>query len=121
MSTKRQAAAKQSSSHTPTPWRRERLTDHEGAGFKLVSSKNGRQCVAAVLLDDAGASEVEANDAFIVRACNSHDALVASLRAAVAQHQIRCDLAERLGLTPPTQEKWVARARTALAQAQKTP
>lgn len=42
--------------------------------------------------------------------------LLEALKKALATHGIRCDMAEKLGLTPPTQERWVPKAHAAIAK-----
>lgn len=61
--------------HTPTPWNVTRDENHvraliRDAGFMRVA-ECGRAFVPGI---------AEANAAFIVRACNAHDELVAALR-----------------------------------------
>ncbi len=56
------------------------------------------------------------NSAFLAGSSGKAE-LVEALARAVSHHQIRCDLAERMGATPPKSESWVADARSALALA----
>lgn len=59
--------------HTPTPWM---------ADGPMVSKAGTLICVADCedLAKDMPDEEAEANAAFIVRACNSHDALISVLK-----------------------------------------
>lgn len=82
--------------HTPTPWA---VEDPMGADFGLWLVQDGLKpfqwsCVAMVMRDDEDIrrhpdtrfitkDEQEANAAFIVRAVNSHDDLVAALETMV--------------------------------------
>lgn len=77
--------------HTPTPWK---LSD--GFAGANVMSETGTNVALALseftaprkaegkILTIAEIAEVKANAAFIVRACNAHDALVAEVEKAVA-------------------------------------
>lgn len=64
--------------HTPTPWRYTidlSLADEASA---IVTAPDG-STVAIVVANGDAALSAAANAAFIVRACNSHDALVEAL------------------------------------------
>jgi hypothetical protein len=63
-----------STQHTPTPWQVD-------ASKHSVSIVADRFCVAQTATAQTGnVAPAEANAAFIVRACNAHDELVAALR-----------------------------------------
>jgi len=68
--------------HTPVPWRRRRPNGHKpmdvDAYLVYASGRRGEVPVAMVTYT----GHEDANAAFIVTACNSHDALVAACRAA---------------------------------------
>ena len=66
-------------SHTPTPWAVE--------GWLIVKDKGVRYSIADVMTTaNLNDSEKEANAAFIVRACNSHDDLVAAAELLLQQY-----------------------------------
>ena len=88
-------SGKAATTHTPTPWF---ATD-----LRQVRSHVG--FVALTSGSDFNVAIEEANAAFIVRACNSHDALVAALR----------DIADAVYGTDTARLR--ARARAALAAA----
>ena len=79
MNTSKQVQARQGAeqTHTPTPWtlnaEREKIEDADGEFVTRLSLSRYH--------DDRADPIAEANAAFIVRACNSHDELVAALRA----------------------------------------
>lgn len=63
--------------HTPTPWKMEQWGENH---FAVVSDNDGQN--HAVMQDIyCYAPEKAANAAFIVRACNAHEALVRELQA----------------------------------------
>lgn len=62
--------------HTPTPWRL------DSAGVNVTDSSPERYCIANV--HGNSVKNLEANAAFIVRACNEHAALVAVAEAAAS-------------------------------------
>jgi hypothetical protein len=67
--------------HTPGPW----FTKRQGFSTVYVEARlrdGWIQEVAACGPTEAGSEQQEANAEFIVRACNSHDQLVAALKAA---------------------------------------
>jgi len=77
---------------TPGPWawampRMRKVDGYQTDGCAI--SANGE----AIALAFAGHRDT-ANAAYIVRACNSHDALVDALRAMVDAHSITCSSAE---------------------------
>lgn len=72
--------------HTPTPWRRDIGKADKAVLMKMIEAGNlfegvfaEEQCVA--LCGDNGA-----DSAFIVRACNAHDALVEALKAMLLEY-----------------------------------
>ncbi len=70
--------------HSPLPWRTSSASTHvEGDPFwsTRVSASHGGISATGVAESEPGA---RANAAFIVRACNSHDELVAALEEARA-------------------------------------
>jgi hypothetical protein len=81
-------------SHTPTPWHVGGMgsaiaVHHKGQPFRVWAADGGGVadvCTRRPMgLDDA--PEERANAAFIVRACNTHDELVAALNDLVVAHQ----------------------------------
>lgn len=75
--------------HTPTPW----IVSKRNAGAiplhfqpPEVLGRNGDMCVATQL---GNGKEAEANAEFIVRAVNSHDALVAALETLLQKCRVR--------------------------------
>lgn len=96
------------SKHTPTPWAFE--PDHskrDGSQF-IFSDADRDTWVATAENRETNGAEASANAAFIVRACNSHDALVAALREIAAMNGTYCGVA-------------VETARAALAAAESQP
>ena len=67
--------------HTTEPWNQFREDENGKEAFKIVPAwgRNGMYFVATCYGPDA-----EANAEFIVRACNSHDALLAALEGLLA-------------------------------------
>jgi hypothetical protein len=65
--------------HTPTPWKTETPKGWEQKGLTAIWSDG----VMVATCGRQGTQEQQDNAAFIVRACNSHDALVAALEIAV--------------------------------------
>ena len=57
--------------HTPTPW------NTEAYGYRIVESKHDNPVADCKGGDSGSVMEAQANVAFIVRACNAHEALVA--------------------------------------------
>lgn len=69
--------------HTPTPWT---LDLYHGPHGDSVQVRSEKACIASVDMDlrgGVGAPTQDDNGAFIVQACNAHDALVAALQAAL--------------------------------------
>jgi hypothetical protein len=103
--------------HTPLPWR----PFLDGSNWHIDGKARGlawgRQ-VAKL----ASHSEAEANAAFIVTACNSHQALVEALLSAVqdlvASNIVDNVLREEKGQKPLPEYASVAKARAALALAE---
>lgn len=65
-------------SHTPTPWRRVPAL-HEGYHAAVMAERH--TLIANFGDGSLGRAEHEANAAFIVRACNSHEAMLKQLKA----------------------------------------
>lgn len=65
--------------HTPTPW--EAFTEPEFSGWWAIRQKTEDGLTHEVGSGDGGLEEADAK--FIVRAVNSHDALVSALRTLV--------------------------------------
>ena len=67
--------------HTPTPWKVLQAGDPSGVP-RVTSDKGGVAviCVNRYMGEKGPSAEESANAAFIVRACNAHDELVAALR-----------------------------------------
>lgn len=79
--------------HTPGPW----VTDerHNYPCDIYANSENGEELIAiACDLDDGGAMTDEANARFIVRACNSHEELLAALKRLTAEIAGMIDIEE---------------------------
>lgn len=96
------------SAHTPTPW-----YTGEGKAARIVYAQHGFAVADATIYHARiePVMEAEENAAFIVRACNAHDDLVAALQAAVA----RVEIANAEG--DPIMSAWLPDARAALAKA----
>ena len=73
--------------HTPGPWESQPLETGDDAGVSIIGSDLGGLVCASLPwpseIDSGDYSRVEANAAFIVRACNSHYQLVDALREAI--------------------------------------
>ena len=73
--------------HTPLPWESQPLETGDDAGVSIIGSDLGGLVCASLPwpseIDSGDYSRVEANAAFIVRACNSHYQLVDALREAI--------------------------------------
>lgn len=71
-------------SHTPTPWH----PAYDRGCELIMAFRNGREAVLAEVgaETDTSYEEDRANAAFIVRAVNSHDALVKALEAVQRLH-----------------------------------
>lgn len=80
--------------HTPGPWHAEEWTCHAPTTVRAADGVVVAECATGRAIDNA-----IADAAFIVRACNSHDDLLAALREAVEQ-------LERNFITVP--ENWLA-------------
>lgn len=79
-----------SAAHTPTPWHVQDNTDFSG-GLQLRIDSELHGAVAVVTSAEYAGQKVDpehyANAAFIVRACNSHDALVAFLEKYIREDE----------------------------------
>ena len=70
-----ESATRERQSSTPKPW-----TAEMGIAHNLIFGPDGVACIATIHRDIGdGDSEPDANAAFIVRACNSHGALLEAL------------------------------------------
>ena len=69
--------------HTPLPWE---LSDHDANGQRIVRGEHIEICTCWHHCVGSIEKEMEANAAFIVQACNSHDDIVAALEAMYAIH-----------------------------------
>ena len=73
--------------HTPLPWASQPLETGDDVGVSIVGSNLGGLVCASLPwpteIDSGDYSRVEANAAFIVRACNSHYQLVEALRGII--------------------------------------
>ena len=71
--------------HTPLPWESQPLETGDDAGVSIIGSDLGGLVCASLPwpseIDSGDYSRVEANAAFIVRACNSHYQLVEAAKA----------------------------------------
>lgn len=70
------------SKHTPTPWK---VWDHPVPAGEIHIGATGTPLIAKVMLRDASINEFEANAAFIVRACNTHEELLFAAEFALKQ------------------------------------
>ena len=77
--------------HTPTPW----ITEPHGDTTALYSGRDRDHHGLRLMNLDDGDMNFEANAAFIVRACNSHDELVAACKMLI--HSIPDDWPMPLG------------------------
>lgn len=68
--------------HSPTPW--VLGFDYHRTLIRTGDASTGRRVATTFITGDASAKVNVANAAFIVRAVNSHDALVEALEAALA-------------------------------------
>ena len=66
--------------HTPTPWSVRAARNDEGYGLLICDEDQTILAGMDTWLGPTPEAEMEANAAFIVRACNSHAALVEALR-----------------------------------------
>lgn len=96
--------------HTLGPW------TQNGRFIYADPGQDGNECEVA----RCGMADSPRNDAD-ARLISAAPELLLILQRAVAQHQIRCDVAKRLGVTPPIKEAWVVDARAAIAKATGTP
>lgn len=71
--------------HTPLPWR----TLDTGNEIQITTANHWRKI--AVTTWEPVTAEDRANASYIVRACNSHEALVSALSALVSECQSRFD------------------------------
>ena len=67
--------------HTPTPWSVRAARNDEGYGLLICDEDQTILARMDTWLGSTPEAEMEANAAFIVRACNSHAALVEALKA----------------------------------------
>ncbi len=100
--------------HTPTPWR-------EGNSTEILVDYPGRPGKSlAVATVHTGLTHVLGNRAFIVRACNSHEALVAACRALAADMKELADSGDT-GFWKAEEQDVYKQAMAALAAAESTP
>ncbi|MBA8886128.1 hypothetical protein FHW12_000319 [Dokdonella fugitiva] len=90
-----------SAQHTPTPWH-----TGEGKAERIIYADDGFAVADAAVFHGRHVESPANNAAFIVRACNAHDELVAALRRAVEAAEARMPNAT-----------FLADARAALAKA----
>jgi hypothetical protein len=79
------------SKHTPTPWK--------ASGNSIINSED-TICIANIECDggyEAQGEQRDANAKFILKACNSHEKLVAALNTCVGLLEISADDAEECG------------------------
>ena len=72
------------SRHTDVPWEARTPSDTPTHVVKIYQDAEGRRCTAFVAVCSATTLDNAANAEFIVRACNSHDDLLAALKEAIA-------------------------------------
>ena len=117
-----------STAHTPTPWEHTPMADgrHHVLGILCTEYRGNETApyhplIASVFhgMGHAPREIAEANAAFIVRACNSHAALVAALERTLAQLDslANCTLETQTGLIDPRKSPAYAESRAALAAA----
>lgn len=102
-----------SAQHTPTPWM---VSDSDASNYGaeiITSSKTKAKRVACRL----GGPDRDGNAAFIVRACNSHDALVKALKRCMVDLDAAKLLAQHTIGEPHGLNQTLEIARTALALA----
>lgn len=98
--------------HTPTPW-------HTGSTINTELVMGFRDNVEVVISEsdpeiDMPLDEASANAAFIVKACNSHDALVKALNGMVEMYADMVNSGD-CGFWDPEKVKEVIAARAALS------
>lgn len=105
--------------HTPTPWINEGDDAMEGVPFIHITASPGNENFRSIAHvqpnHEVGykfslSDEDKANAAFIVRACNAHDELVAIIKERLES----CQTTDHEGIV----HDWVKRARAALAAAE---
>lgn len=95
------------SGHTPTPWEADGITKENGKKVYAGIYQVGNMRSAAIC------SAAYANAAFIVRAVNSHDELVAALNCFLMDERFQVGV----GGNPNAVSKMLAAAHAALAKA----
>lgn len=97
--------------HTPTPWKAVETNDDYGT-WEIIADDTGQCLIATVENDNADMDAQLADAEFIVRACNSHDALAEALQAVMEtferEYQKLTD--GRDGTTQNFTSMWMARS-----------
>lgn len=73
--------------HTPLPW----MVDNRRSIVKVRSEKREVAVLSGRLDSEHGRETIQANAAFIARACNSHDELLEALENIVKYAEQGCD------------------------------
>lgn len=98
-----------SARHTPTPWHIHRKADASENDLPWIAGHMGRPLAfithETILREDL--ERANANAAFIVRACNAHDELVAALK--LVQQDVRGET-QSCGVVPNTTMHVIHRA-----------
>lgn len=117
----------QKTGHTPTPWgfgdlekgsKRpmwEHIVDSHGTQISTVMQSIVRGCQ---VIGPETQEEAEANAAFIVRACNAHEALVAALKALITDAEAMDKRLLEDQPDPGCEKGSITRARAALKLSQ---
>lgn len=97
--------------HTPGPWLKGTFPEQHPPFIAIYGKETGAACIASIWAADGGA-KLSDKDRANARIITAAPELLESLRKALGAHQIRYDLAVRLGVQPPSAESWVSEART---------
>jgi len=96
--------------HTPTPW-----AAVPGEESVIYSPQAGGRAVARTLANPDPTWPAEANAAFIVRACNAHDEMLAALKELIEANAAAVPKPGETGLE--RNDRWHARRNAAFAAA----
>ena len=105
-----------SAKHTPTPWHTFPTNHDEDQHEFDIYPVNG-MCIAEV--GSAYGDEITAaNAAFIIRAANSHEALVRALKSTLKSHDVLADMMRSRGMWPKSMDSATDEARATLTAAE---
>ena len=106
-----------SAQHTPTPWVMTRSVDRHDGEFDYGIHARDAKVLAEVFGRSAsgGVLPAEANAAFIVRACNAHEDLVAALKIASGYVSSHLGHLQAQEVTGPALDKTLADYEATLA------